>query len=434
MLLRGAAGLCIGSLLLTALGAMQPVEPSSLPITSDLAKALQTHVRSLADPSLQGRKPGTQGNRTAADYIRTRFQAAGLVPLSSLGGYGQGLPAQLGDNLLGLKPAARTNAQAPYLLVGAHYDHLGGAHLGADDNASGVAILIELARSMPALRHHHVLFAAFNAEEPPYIRTPRMGSQYFADHLPPEIGSLDAIQAVVIMDLMGGVHWDPMREMVFAAGAEKSPGLYRRLKEAASCSSHEMEGVPDAEKGRRGDAEQAQSPCRRVTASPLAVLPLGLHLIEELPLIGHVPFSDYDAFRNASVPFLFLSGGRTPRYHQPTDLPETLHYERMAATVRWLQRLLSGIDQDMERYRFDANRLELADEVATLQPLAVQAAERDRDIPGTSWLSRRAMQRDAEWLKTFNPRSPQPEDITRLERLSLRMQCLLADLPVCFLL
>lgn len=420
--------------MLSSLGAMQAVEPASLPITSDQAKALQSHVRFLADPSLQGRKPGTQGNRAAADYIRTRFQDAGLVPLSSLGGYGQSLPSRLGDNLLGLKPAAGANAQAPYLLVGAHYDHLGGAHLGADDNASGVAILIELARSLPALRHHHVLFAAFNAEEPPYIRTPRMGSQYFADHLPQEIGPLDAIQAVVIMDLMGGVYWDPLREMVFAAGAEKSPGLYRRLKEAASCASHEVEGVSDAERGRRGDAGQAQSPCHRVAASPLTVLPLGLHLIEELPLVGHVPFSDYDAFRNASVPFLFLSSGRTPRYHRPTDLPETLHYERMAATVRWLQRLLSTIDQDMERYRFDANRMELADEVATLQPLAVQAAERDRDIPGTSWLSRRAMQRDAEWLKTFDPRSPQPEDITRLERLSLRIQCLLADLPACFLL
>ncbi len=412
MLLRGAAGLCIGSLLLTTLGAMQPVEPASLPITSDQAKALQTHVRSLADPSLQGRKPGTQGNLAAAEYIKTRLQEAGLAPLSSLGGYGQSLPAQLGDNLLGLKPAAGTTAQAPYLLVGAHYDHLGGTHLGADDNASGVAILIELARSLPALRHHHVLFAAFNAEEPPYIRTPQMGSQYFADHLPPEIGSLDAIQAVVIMDIMGGVHWEPMREMVFAAGAEKSPGLYRRLKEAASREANPLTSG----------------------ASPLRILPLGLHLIEELPLVGHVPFSDYDAFRNASVPFLFLSSGRTPRYHQPTDLPETLHYERMAATVRWLERLLSAIDQDQDPYQFDATRKEPADDVATLYPLAVQAAERDRDIPGTSWLSRRAMQRDAEWLKTFDPRSPQPEDITRLERLSLRIQCLLADLPVCFLL
>jgi hypothetical protein len=332
--------------MLSSLGAMQAVEPSSLPITSDLAKALQTHVRSLADPSLQGRKPGTQGNRTAADYIRTRFQDAGLVPLSSLGGYGQSLPAQLGDNLLGLKPAAGANAQAPYLLVGAHYDHLGGAHLGADDNASGVAILIELARSLPALRHHHVLFAAFNAEEPPYIRTPQMGSQYFADHLPQEIGSLDVIQAVVIMDIMGGVHWEPMREMVFAAGAEKSPGLYRRLKEAS--------GMLNDERAMMHGEQRPSS--FGIQPSPLTVLPLGLHLIEELPLVGHVPFSDYDAFRNASVPFLFLSSGRTPRYHRPTDLPETLYYERMAATVRWLQRLLFTIDQDQDRYRFDANR------------------------------------------------------------------------------
>lgn len=433
MLLRGAAGLCVGSLLLTSLGAMQPVEPASLPITSDLANVLHTHVRSLADPSLQGRKPGTQGNRAAAGYIKARFQEAGLVPLSSLGGYGQVLPDQLGDNLLGLKPAATATAQAPYLIVGAHYDHLGGAHLGADDDASGVAILIELARSLPQLRHHHVLFAAFNAEEPPYIRTPQMGSQYFADHLPQEIGSLDAIQAVVIMDLMGGVHWEPMREMVFAAGAEKSPGLYRRLKEAASRETLNVKSERLEEPYKEAELSSNFS---RFTShlSPLTVLPLGLHLIEELPLVGHMPVSDYDAFRNASVPFLFLSSGRTPRYHQPTDLPETLHYERMASMVRWLQRLLSTVDQDRDRYQFDASRVELTDEVATLQPLAVQAAERGRDIPGTSWLSRRAMQRDAEWLKTFDPRSPQPEDITRLERLSLRIQCLLADLPVCFLL
>jgi len=403
---------------------MQPIEPSRLPITSDQAKALQTHVRSLADPSLQGRKPGTPGNRAAAEYISARFQEAGLGSLPSLSGYGQQLPARLGDNLLGLKPAGTAAAQAPYIIVGAHYDHLGGAHLGADDNASGVAILIELARSLPALRHHHVLFAAFNAEEPPYIRTPHMGSQYFVDHLPQEIGSLDAIQAVVIMDLMGGVHWEPMRELVFAAGAEKSPGLYRRLKEAA--------GMLNDERGMM-NVETKSSPFI-IHHSALTVLPLGLHLIEELPLIGQTSFSDYDAFRNASVPFLFLSSGRTPRYHQPTDLPETLHYERMAATVHWLERLLSAIDQDRDRYRFDANRLELADDVATLQPLAIQAADPAHSIPGASWLSRRAMQRDAEWLKTLDPRSPQPEDLTRLERLSLRIQCLLADLPLCFLL
>src|SRR3712207_7704543 len=45
----------------------------------------------------------------------------------------------------------------------------------------------------------------FRSEEPPYIRTPMMGSQVFVDHLPPEIGSPANLHAVIIMDLMGGV-------------------------------------------------------------------------------------------------------------------------------------------------------------------------------------------------------------------------------------
>src|SRR2546427_12145465 len=72
---------------------------------------------------------------------------------------------------------------------------------------------------------------AFNAEEPPYIRTPLMGSQFFVDHLPVEIGTPSRLQAVIVMDLMGGGHWEPLRDVIFAAGAEKSPGLYGRVEE-----------------------------------------------------------------------------------------------------------------------------------------------------------------------------------------------------------
>jgi hypothetical protein len=163
-------------------------------------------------------------------------------------------------------------------------------------------------------------------------------------------------------------------------------------------------------------------------------LPLGLHLIEEWPLIGHVSFSDYDAFRNIGVPFLFLSSGRTPRYHQATDLPDTLHYERMAATVGWLQHLVRGIDQDTEPYRFEQDRMELADEIATLLPLAALAAQKESEIPGTSFLSRSRMGTDQQWLRALESGKATADDIKRLERLSLRMQCLLADLPICFLL
>ena len=391
---------------LSTMTASTAIDPRTLPVTSELANRLRIHVEYLAGPELKGRKPGTPGNRAAADYIAARFRELGLEALSSMGGYGQRISPALGDNLIGVRHGANPDSASPWLLIGAHYDHLGGQYLGADDNASAVAILLETARTLPRLPHHHLLFVAFNAEEPPYIRTPSMGSQYFVDHLPPEIGSPSHLQTAIIMDLMGGVHWEPLRDVVFAAGAEKSLGLYQRV-----------------------NATPPTPP-----PSPLTVLTLGLHLVEEIPLIGQVSFSDYDSFRNASVPFLFLSSGRTPRYHQTSDLPDTLHYERMAATVRWLANLGERMDQDTAPYEFQANRIEFADEVATLRALVAQAAKRDTGIPGTSSLSLWRLEQDDKWLKGLDLAAPTPEAVKRLERISIRLQCLLADFPACFLI
>jgi hypothetical protein len=385
--------------------AMAALDPTRFAPATDLARRLQTHVQFLASADLKGRRPGTPGHRKAADYIVTEFQKAGLQPLQSLNGYRQSVSQELGDNLIGIRSASQSR-EAGWILIGAHYDHLGGAYLGADDNASALAILLELARSLPSLNNHPVMCVAFNTEEAPYIRTGLMGSQHFTNHLPAEVGSLSRFQTVIIMDLMGGVHWEPLQKIIFAAGAEHSPGLYHRVKDAA----------------------------RAGTMAPLTVRPIGLHLVEEIPLIGRVPFSDYDAFRNASVPFLFLSAGRTPRYHQPSDLPNTLHYERMASTVHWLQHLISSIDQDTEPYRFEKDRLEFNDEVEAFRPLTMKAAEEATKIPGTSSLSLWKLKQDRDWLERLNPTNATPEDIKRLERLSIRMQCLLSDMPGCFLL
>lgn len=424
------AGLLAGSVALASMATSAPLDPSLFPIHTELALTLRAHVEVLAHPELNGRKPGTAGNRRAAEYIRGQLQEAGLSPLPSLGGYAQSLPRDLGDNLLGARPTTATGLHGRWILIGAHFDHLGGTYLGADDNASGVAILLELAKRLPALTHHPVLFAAFNAEEPPYIRTSSMGSQYLVNHLPPEIGSTDAFQAVLIMDIMGGAHWAPLRDVIFATGAEKSPGLYARLKQAAS-SGPRTEGP-----GLRQDSATSVLSPDRVTphASRITVVPVGIHLVEQIPYLGQVSFSDYDAFRNAGVPFVFFSAGRTPRYHDPTDLPEMLHYERMAATVEWLAEWLIRLDKDVKPYDFVPDRIEFADEVAAFLPLVPLAAEPASMIPGTSALSRWRLRRDAEWLASLTPaHEPSFGDLTRLERLSIRLQCLLADFPGCFL-
>ena len=399
------------------------VDPHTLPVISDLAQRLRAHVQFLAGPDLHGRKPGTEGNQKASEYIAGQFREIGLESLPSLRGYRQPLAGDLGDNLIALRPASGQPGAAPWILLAAHFDHLGGHYLGADDNAAAVAILLETARAFSPLAHHHVLFVAFNAEEPPYIRTSLMGSQQFVDRLPGEIASPSRLQAVLVMDLMGGAYWKPIQDTIFAGGAESSPGLYHRVKDAA----RETLGV-------KRETEPRDSARLTSNVSRLTVLPLGMHLIEELPLVGHTSFSDYDAFRNAGVPFLFLSAGRTPRYHQPSDLPDTLHYERMAATVSWLQNLLREMDEDKEPYRFEKNRMELAVEITTLRPLVELAAREESEIPGTSFLSRSRMKTDEAWLRTLDAEKATADDVRRLERLSLRIQCLLADFPACFLL
>ena len=380
---------------------MEAIDPRAIHFKGELAQRLRAHVERLASPELAGRQPGTAGNRIAGEYIEARFREMGLERLPSLVGYRQPLSPELGDNIIGMKPAAIEGDSARWILIGAHFDHLGGSYLGADDNASAVAILIETARTLPSLSNHFIAVVAFNAEEPPYFGTAQMGSQHFVDNLPVEIGSSANLQAVIIMDLMGGAHWAPLQDAVFAAGAEKSPDLYRRVKEVGG---------------------------------PLSIRPVGMHLVEEVPGQGHEAFSDYDAFRNAGVPFLFLSAARTPRYHTPSDLPDTLHYERMAATVGWLQHLLTLMDQDRTPYHFEANRLEFADEVESFRTIIAQAADDRTLIPGTSWLSLRKLKEDAEWLRKVNVESPTSEDLKRLEQISFRFQCLLADYAGCFLL
>ncbi len=441
--LRYCSGLlcCLGLAVLTvALIAMTPPvpakrDPTTLPVSSKLASRLKHHVEYLASPDLKGRQPGTAGNRAAAEYIKERFREAGLTPLPSLGGFGQPVTPELGDNIIGVREATTSLASSPWLLLGAHYDHLGGNFLGADDNAAAVAILLETADALPSLAHHHVVFVTFNTEEPPYIRTPLMGSQHFVDHLPPEIGAPGRIQAALIMDLMGGVHWEPLRDVIFAAGAEKAPNLYRRVKDAIAQFQPEGECGPPPARARDGEP-LSWTPAPSSTPSPchLSVLPVGMHVIEEIPLVGQVSFSDYDAFRNAGVPFLFLSAGRTPRYHQTSDLPDTLHYERMAVTVRWLQQLLGVVDQDTRPYEFVPDGLEFADEVASFRPLVAKAAQWNSRIPNTSMLSFWKVQHDDEWLRQLDPSVTSADAIKRLERISLRMQCLVADFPACFLL
>jgi hypothetical protein len=261
---------------------------------------MKTLVEALCSAQCAGRAPGTPGGALARALVIDALRDAGLDPIE------QSVPGCNGSNVLATLPSASDR----WVLVAAHYDHLGTVggqiYRGADDNAAAVAIMVAvaraLARSRPAGRG--VLFAAFDAEEPPYYLSPAMGSVYFVTH---PIVPLDCIDLMVCMDLVGhalGPENVPadVRETIFALGAERSAGT------AAHVDS--LERATPGVVVRRADAE---------------IIP---------------PLSDYAAFWQHAVPFLFLTNGRSRYYHTPDDIPDRLDYGKMSATAQWLERLV----------------------------------------------------------------------------------------------
>ncbi len=262
--------------------------------------SLRSLVESLCSPACAGRATGTPGGAEARRIVTSALREAGCDPIE------QPLPLIRGANVLATIPGDIDR----YVLVAAHYDHLGviGADVyhGADDNAAAVAMLVEVARNLAARRPtgRGVVIAAFDAEEPPYFSTGQMGSQSFvrAPTVP-----LDRIDLMVCLELLGHALGPPelpeeVRRSVFLLGAERSEG-----------TSESVDAIANAEPGlfvRRADGE---------------VIP---------------PLSDYVGFWEAERPWVLLTNGRSRHYHTPEDLPATLDYAKVDATARWLERFV----------------------------------------------------------------------------------------------
>jgi len=158
------------------------------------AEDLFHHVRFLADDRLRGRFPGTEGIEYAAHYIAERFAEYGLESIGhsyfQVFEYKDDVGKSINTrNVVGFLPGKTDKT----IIIGAHYDHLGDVHNGADDNASGVAGVLELAQffaSEPV--EHSLLFIAFSAEEFGLI-----GSKYYVNH------PLKEVLAMLNMDMIG---------------------------------------------------------------------------------------------------------------------------------------------------------------------------------------------------------------------------------------
>jgi Peptidase family M28 len=264
-------------------------------------------VRYLCSPTCAGRAPGTPEGIAARVRIVEELRAAGASPAGT-DGYLQDVPG-CGANVLA-EVAGDGPLAGRTIVVAAHYDHLGkrfdgAVYWGADDNAAAVAILVEVGRDVALRRRpgRRVLLAAYDGEEPPHFLGSTMGSMYHVAHPTVPLASIDAM---VCMDLCGhaiGPEGLPaaVRDSLFVFGAELSPGAGELVERAA---------IPGGVYPRRAD---------------LDLLP---------------PLSDYHAFREAGVPVLFLTCGRWRHYHQPTDTPDRLDYDKVVGTVDYLAGLV----------------------------------------------------------------------------------------------
>lgn len=288
-------------------------------------------VDALCSEATAGRAPGTPEGRAARAEVITALRAAGLDP------YEQPVPGCGGANVLATLPGDVDR----WVLIAAHYDHLGRdgdqVFWGADDNAAAVAILVEVAGALARQRAagRGVVIAAFDAEEPPYYLSPAMGSVHYAGH--PAV-PLERTDMMICMDLVGHAMGAdeipaPVRQTVFALGAEKSEGT------SALVGDIDVDGV--------------------------AVRPADVDLVP--------PLSDYYAFRQRQVPFLFLSAGRSRIYHTPEDTPDKLDFAKMAATARWLETFVRRCcerDDRIEYRRRRDDRSTLLSLIAVLDELA----------------------------------------------------------------
>ncbi len=157
-------------------------------------------VQYLASEELAGRAPGSAGIDKAAAYIVEKFKNAGLLPGADDGSYFQtwdevidakGNKAQV-KNIIGIIPGTNSNLKDESVIVCAHYDHLGlgwpggnlasigKIHYGADDNASGVSVIIELAELLgKSLKPQRtIIFVAFASEE-----SGLLGSKYYVKNM-----------------------------------------------------------------------------------------------------------------------------------------------------------------------------------------------------------------------------------------------------------
>jgi len=246
-------------------------------------------------------------------------------------------------NVVGILPGSDpilSKLNEETIVIGAHYDHLGRGgegslapregdiHHGADDNASGVAGLIELARVLSTQNpkpRRTIVFIAFSGEEEGLL-----GSDYYVNH---PIVPLTKTVAMINMDMIGR-----LKERNLIVGGVGTAGEWRSLIDADNSTGVTVKSVKVS--GMPVPMTSDGKPPGNVDPSKQ----FDLTLNED----GFGP-SDHSSFYSKQVPVLFFWTGTHDDYHKPSDTADKINYEGEARIVLFVERIVSDIDKSDKR-------------------------------------------------------------------------------------
>jgi hypothetical protein len=268
------------------------VATAAASITKD---ELKTHIDVLADDTFEGRESGSRGGHAASNYLAKEFERLGAAPAGDGGSYFQGFHTA-SRNILGLVEGSDSAVKNQMVVIGAHYDHvgygrannsfgpLGYIHNGADDNASGVAGLLEVLdalKRLPAAPRRSILLACWDAEEGGLN-----GSRTWVAR-----PTLAGYQPVfnINMDMIGRMKNNRLEIL----GTRSATGLRRLVSEAND--------------------------------SGPAIVTFDWKLKAD---------SDHWPFYERRVPFVMFHTGLHGDYHRPSDDAHLINHEGLAATAK----------------------------------------------------------------------------------------------------
>lgn len=277
------------ALTLAACETTTPTETATPPAAASPADytQLMDDLRILSADDMQGRDTGSEGGAKAREYIVGRLEALGvqpspmgrLQPWEMQGPTREGVKTFNGVNIIGVIPGTRVSDK--YIVVTAHYDHVGvndgQVFNGADDNASGVATMLELAKRLKVNPpEHSVLIVALDGEERSLL-----GAKHFVEAPPVPLSS---ISMNLNFDMTARADTDGK---LWVTGTYQHP-YFRPLLE-------------------------------RIAARGTVSLAFGKDTPEDKGADNWVEASDHAAFHRAGLPFLYFGVNYHPDYHRPSD-------------------------------------------------------------------------------------------------------------------